>query len=324
MNGTTSVPAANSADGARAAGLACPVHHAPLSLYQSDLVCPECGVVGHLKGPVASFLAEADPFYEGKYANRTKYLPLGESYLATLPLRIVLAGYPNEVVAALKAGSRVVEIGCAAGIDWFGRRFQMIGMDLSLAGLEIAAGQYSQVVQCNATRMPLPDGSVDGVISSCLFEHLVDADKDALLAECMRVLRPGGKVVFFYDIKTDNSVIATYRERRLDLYQQLFLDGDGHVGYTGVDENRAHFAKAGLAITREVFHERTPVLSSSVWYKLSQWPGLQGRVARGMHRLGSGPLRLPWQGLIWVVDGSIGRFFPQRHARGMTTVAVKT
>jgi len=304
-------------------GYCCPQDRLDVTRDGDQLVCPKCGVVGRQLGPVVSFMAQSDPFYEGKYANRTKHIPPGDGYLATLPMRIVLAGYPNEVADALKPGSRVVEIGCAGGVDWFGKRYCMVGMDLSRAGLLIAAGQYAEVVQCNATRMPLPDGSVDGVISSCLFEHLSDGDKEALLSECARVLRPGGKVVFFYDIKTDNPLIAGYRRRRPDLYQTLFLDGDGHVGYSTVEENRVFFAKAGLEVTREVFHERTPVLSSPVWYKFGHWPGLRGRAARMMLRLGSGPLRMPWQGVIWVVDGTVGRILPQRYARGMTTVAVK-
>lgn len=303
--------------------LCCPRDHSRLAHRGDELICPSCGPVGRMIGRVASFMSEPDPFYEGKFANRTRFVPRNDGYLATLPLRIVLFGYPNEVAAALPAGSKVVEIGCAGGVDWFGKRYHMIGIDLSRASLEIAASNYRQVVQCNATRMPLGDGSVDGVISACLFEHLTHGDKAALLSECRRILKPGGKVVFFYDIETDNPVIARYKNQRPDLYQSLFLDGDGHVGYVGVEENRACFVEAGLIVAREVFHERTPVLASPVWYKLSHWPGLAGRVANVMRRLGSGLLREPWLGLIWTVDGTLGRLLPARYARGMTTVASK-
>lgn len=321
---TPSTPGATVADAAvRVEGLCCPTDREPLELDADQLVCPRCGLIGRMLGPVASLMAHADPFYEGKYANRTKFVPRNDGYLATLPLRIVLFGYPNEVAAALPARSKVVEIGCAGGIDWFGHRYHMIGFDLSGASLRIAATNYDQVVQCDATRMPLADQSVDGVISSCLFEHLTAGDKERLLTECFRVLRPGGKVVFFYDITTENPIIAHYRHQRPDLYQTLFLDGDGHIGYAGPNENRAHFVGAGLSVEREIFHERTPVLASPVWHKLSQWPGFRGRAAKVMQRLGTGPMRQPWLGLIWVVDGTVGRLFPPRYARGMTTVAVK-
>ncbi len=308
---------------ARTASICCPTDHAPIRLDGDVLVCPNCGLVGRLVGNIPSLMAEADPFYEGKYVNRTKFVPPNDGFLATLPFRIVLFGYPNEVAAALKPGAKVVEIGCAGGVDWFGRRYHMIGMDLSRKGLEIAGENYAQVVQCNATRIPLADASVDGVISACLFEHLTNEDKASMLSECRRVLKPGGKVVFFYDIKTENSVIARYRACRPDLYQTLFLDGDGHLGYTSVDENRAVFQDAGFKIIREVFHERTAVLASPVWYKLSRWPGIPGRVAQVMHFLGSGALRLPWLGLLWAVDCTVGRLLPATFARGMTTIAVK-
>src|SRR5262249_11112787 len=157
-------------------------------------------------------------FYEGKYNNRTKYVPRNDGFLATLPLRVVLQGYPTAVARELRSGSTVVEIGCAGGIDWFGLRYRMIGLDLSGSALGVAAHHYAYVVQCDATRMPLASGSADGVISSCLFEHLLPEQKVDLLRESHRVLRPGGRLVFFYDIKTDNPIISTYRRRRPDLY----------------------------------------------------------------------------------------------------------
>lgn len=273
-------------------------------------------------GGVVSFLDQPDEFYEGKYNNRTRYAPRSHGLLATLPLRIV-QGYTTSVADALPPGATVVEIGCAAGIDWFARRYRMIGMDLSRAALASVAERYALAVQCNATAMPLASGSVDGVVSSCLFEHLSAQDKARLLAECQRVLKPGGKVVFHYDIRTDNPVIARYRRNRPDLYQRLFLDGDGHIGYAGIEDNRALFTTAGLAIAREAFHERTPLLSNSVWQKLSHWPGTAGRIGRIGARFTSGPAMLPSLGLIWLADATIGRLLPRRHARMMTTVAVK-
>lgn len=303
--------------------LRCPAHHLPLTEAGGALLCPQCGAVGERKDGIASFLAKDDSFYEAKYNNRTRYMPRNDGFLATLPLRVVLQGYPNAIARELPAGSTIVEIGCAAGIDWFGKRYRMIGLDLSLTALRIASQTYAEVVQCDATRMPLDDASVDGVISSCLFEHLSPEGKDALLAECRRVLKPGGKLVFFYDIKTDNPVIASYRRRRPDLYQSSFLDSDGHIGYDTIDRNRQHYRDAGLRITGEVFHERTPLLPNSVWQKLSLWPGLHGVMARVGRTLTSGYARLPSLAAIALTDATLGRLLPPRFARGLTTIAHK-
>lgn len=300
-----------------------PGTHGALSL-QGDALVDESGAqVGHRAGPVWSFMEAPDDFYEGKYNNRMRYVPRSEGWLATLPLRIVMQHYPTTVAREVPFGATVVEIGCAGGLTWFGQRYRMIGMDLSQAALQLAAEDYALTLQCDATRMPLADASVDAVISSCLFEHLTDDQKTALLAEIMRVMKPGGKVVFLYDLWTENAVIAGYRRADSDRYRREFLDQDGHLGYRSVEENRAFFRDAGLRITREVFHERTPFQSNSVWKKFSGWPGLRGRIGRIGAALTGGPLRLPMLAALSVTDATLGRLFPQSYARGMITVAQK-
>lgn len=46
-----------------------------------------------------------------------------------------------------------------------------------------------------ATSLPLVDGSADVLVSNYCFHHLDDADKERALAEAVRVLRPGGRLV---------------------------------------------------------------------------------------------------------------------------------
>lgn len=287
------------------------------------LVCPEMGRVGQRNGLVWSFMEAPDAFYEGKFNNRVRFVPRSDSWLHTLPLRVVMQNYPTTVAAEIPSGASVVEIGCAGGLTWFGRRFRMIGMDLSHEALCVAAEDYDLALQCDATCMPLADGSVDAVISSCFYEHLTDDQKAALLQEAFRVLKPSGKVVFLYDLLTENPVIANYRRADPYRYQRTFLENDGHLGYRTIDANRAFFQAAGLKITREVYHERTPLLSNSVWQKFADWPGWRGILGRIGVVLTSGPLRLPMQALLVANDSTIGRVFPVRFSRGMITVAMK-
>jgi len=301
----------------------CPQDHSILTSDGQVLTCATCGTVGRWKNGIASFLPEADGFYEGKYNNRTKYVPSGDGFLATLPLRVVGQGYPTAVARELPAGSTIIEIGCAGGIDWFGQRYDMIGIDLSEAALKIAAENYATVVQADATRLPFADGSIDGVVSSCLFEHLSADTKDNLLREIRRVLKPRGKVIFFYDVTTENPVIAAYRAGRPELYQTQFLDGDGHIGYESIEANRRRFDRAGLIVIREAFHERTPFLTNSVWQKLSQWPGKPGTLAKIGAALTSGPARLQALALTSLADAIAGPFLPPRYARCLTTIALK-
>lgn len=294
-----------------------------VTLQGEELMDADGVRVGCLRGSVWSFLERPDAFYEGRFNNRVNYQPRGESWLATLPLRIVMQNYPTTVAAEVPRGSRVVEIGCAGGLSWFGQRYEMIGMDLSEKALRLAAANYELTLQCDATSMPLADASVDAVISSCLFEHLTDYQKAELLSEAVRVLKPRGKLVFLYDLWTHNTLISKYRRADPDRYKRLFLDGDGHLGYQSIEANRGFFCDAGLMICREIFNERTPLLSNSVWQKFSMWPGAMGSVGRMGARLSRGALRVPMQALVWATDATLGRLFPPNHARCMITVAIK-
>lgn len=296
---------------------------AQLTLQDDAVLYAAEARVGRRIGSVWSFMDEPDGFYEGKFNNRTRYVPLSDNWFATLPLRIVLQNYPTTIAAEVPKGATVVEIGCAGGVSWFGQLFRMIGLDLSQAALQLAAKDYELALQCDATLMPLADCSVDAVISSYLFEHLSDSQKTALLSEAFRVLKPGGKLIFLYDLATENVLIAGYRQADLHRYKRLFLDNDGHLGYRSVDQNRDFFRHAGFRIKREIFNERTPFLSNSVWKKFADWPGWRGRIGQIGDTLTSGMMHLPMMAALYVIDATIGRMFPKSHARGMITVAEK-
>ena len=80
-------------------------------------------------------------------------------------------------------------------------RYQTIGLDLSAASLARVANLYAACLQVDLTQgIPLPDASIDAVISSFVWEHILPEHKPAVLAELRRVLRPGGKLVFLYDV----------------------------------------------------------------------------------------------------------------------------
>jgi SAM-dependent methyltransferase len=96
-------------------------------------------------------------------------------------------------------GAVVVEAGCGEG---YGGQVLaeagaalVAGLDLDLATLRHAAVAYPgvPVAAANLVALPLADGAVDLVVSSQVVEHLWD--QDAFVAECARVLRPGGRLV---------------------------------------------------------------------------------------------------------------------------------
>jgi len=98
----------------------------------------------------------------------------------------------------VRGSRRIVDVGCGTGIlaDRIERELQpdeVIGVDASEGMLSKAQARSSAVrwVAAPAEKLPLPDGSVDAVISTTAFHFF---DQPAALAEFHRVLAPGGIV----------------------------------------------------------------------------------------------------------------------------------
>jgi ubiquinone/menaquinone biosynthesis C-methylase UbiE len=67
------------------------------------------------------------------------------------------------------------------------------------------------VLDASAERLPLPDGSLDTVVSTLV---LCTVDRpDAALAEIKRVLRPGGRLLFLEHVRADSARLAAWQDR---------------------------------------------------------------------------------------------------------------
>jgi SAM-dependent methyltransferase len=274
-------------------------------------------------GKVISFLPSPDTFYEGAYLNRVKYVPKSEKWYHVWPLWLISNGYLWEVRKQIAAGSVVLELGCASGVDYFGQRYQMIGLDLSLRSLE-GLHNYAYAIQADATQLPLANESVDAIISSYFWEHIPPNVKDIMLAEFSRVLKPKGKIVFLYDVETQNSLIELLKSKDKALYNRLFLDGDGHLGYETPLANKARFEQYGFAVMRHFGMERTWVQSPSVYEKLRHVGGLSAVVGQALFRLSSiRILNLAYTAFVRAVDISIGRLFHGDKSRILLSVLQK-
>ena len=139
-----------------------------------------------------------EPFGAGLYeASDREALP-DESKLASLG-----CGNPTAV-AELREGETVLDLGSGGGIDVLlsasrvGPTGKVYGLDMTDEMLKLARENQRRAGAVNVEflkgtieAVPLPDDSVDAIISNCVIN--LSGDKSAVFAEAARVLRPGGR-----------------------------------------------------------------------------------------------------------------------------------
>jgi demethylmenaquinone methyltransferase/2-methoxy-6-polyprenyl-1,4-benzoquinol methylase len=107
----------------------------------------------------------------------------------------------------LVAGSVVLDLACGTGdlcrvLARHGLR--PIGLDLSF-GMLAAARTEAPLAQADVLRLPVADGTVDGITCGFALRNLVDLD--AFFAELARVVRPGGRIALLEVAEPPNRVL---------------------------------------------------------------------------------------------------------------------
>ncbi|OGU16582.1 MAG: hypothetical protein A2076_02585 [Geobacteraceae bacterium GWC2_53_11] len=286
--------------------------------------CPACNKSYPLEKGVIKFLEQADDFYEGAYECQVRFIPRSERIWHIWPLWLINSGYPWMVRKHVPAGSTVLELGCAGGVRYFGNRYRMIGCDLSFSALLKLEDIYEARLQADASScLPLPDSSVDAVVSSFFWEHIPPAVKPKILIEINRILRPSGKLIFLYDVETENSLIKRFRSVDQAKYNSLFIEGDGHLGYQPPRKNLSIFTEAGFRLITHKGLEKTWIQSPSSYIKLAQFGAgtpLLGVLARKIERP---PLLYFYSGLLRLIDTLICPLLPDVLSRIDLVVYVK-
>jgi SAM-dependent methyltransferase len=132
----------------------------------------------------------------------------GDLAIEDVPDAAVLAslGCGNPLaVAELREGETVLDLGSGGGLDVIlsarrvGPTGRAYGVDMTAEMLELARRNAAEAgvdnvefIEGAIEALPLPDASVDVVISNCVIN--LAADKDEVIREVARVLRPGGRI----------------------------------------------------------------------------------------------------------------------------------
>jgi SAM-dependent methyltransferase len=171
----------------------------------------------------------------------------------------------------------VLEIGCGNGrfasllferVDW--------GIDLNPREIELCAGRnglYGRLSQMDARRLIFADGVFGTVFANCVVEHIPNLDR--VLAECRRVLRPGGAFIATVPLIEMNRHLLL----RGAWYARLRAKQLRHLNLLAEDAWVAALSKAGFSTVRTM-----PYLSARM---CRLWDRVDGPLC-----VGAGPLTL--------------------------------
>ena len=157
--------------------------------------------------------------------------------------------------ANLRPGEVVVDLGSGGGLDVFlaarkvGPTGRAIGVDMTPAMLDRARANAQaqglanvEFLEGTIDRLPLPDGSVDCVLSNCVVN--LAPDKNAVFREIARVLKPGGRVAI--------SDIALKKPMPAEVASDVLAYVGCIAGAIPIEEYVAGLEAAGLADVRVV------------------------------------------------------------------------
>jgi arsenite methyltransferase len=203
-------------------------------------------------------------------------------------------GNPTAI-ARLKPGEVVLDLGSGGGIDCFlsarqvGPQGRVIGLDMTPEMIKLARQNAKKIGASNVEfrygemeDMPLPDESVDVIISNCVIN--LSPDKGEVFSEAYRVLRPGGRLAVS-DIVTYGPLPEIVRSNleawagcvsgALD--ETVYLDKMRQAGFTEVEVTARNFAEVEQWAELDEAQEIAQNLDESV---VSQFMGqLGGKIA---------------------------------------------
>lgn len=182
----------------------------------------------------------------------------GEKALGDMPEAGRLKKWEAEAVSSFPPGARVLDIGCGKGREAFALAdlgFRVTGIDISRAAIDgvlrLAEGRDIRFLWYDGEALPFADAAFDAVVIWAQTFGLLygDAYKRRILAECSRVLAPGGLLSF-----------SGHDRDYLSAHYPSFLDADRFFPFAGETISwetflpgalGAHAREAGFSVVAE-------------------------------------------------------------------------
>jgi SAM-dependent methyltransferase len=241
------------------------------------LLCRNCGKTYEVIDGIPCF-SKPDAFYDEYSAEHCPfaYSPTGLKYalLQVLPFWSYREWkFWNKVIPRCE---RLLEFGCGRGREIFlDRATEAVGYDGSLAFLRDCAKRYSAVALGQLPRLPFASAQFDVVASSHTIGHVGMDDKEALVSEIARVLRPGGLTAHIIEVDSEHPAVRAAK-RKPEAYRKQFIEQHGHIGLEHADTVIDRFRRNGFRLrTRRLVDAIVPsVMNYRRFFGVDELAGL--------------------------------------------------
>jgi len=234
----------------------CPICHQDLKENQKYLTCKSKHRF-FIKDKIYLFSKKPDNFYEGRFTNQSEALNFKNPFLGFIYKIWSAFSISNRHLRAFKEFAArfpkkklVLDFGCGGGNKLFKKIGKVIGIDISYKSLQNAQKIYSKAILYDGKNLPFKDSTFDYVLSDQVFGHIPLDEKNQLIKEIYRIIKPGG--IIYASIETDskNNRLINFMKKYPKLYQQKWIRMYGHFGLELPSECLKRFENNGFEILK--------------------------------------------------------------------------